>query len=103
RRPVETRGRFPVSGIFLIAGGRLREVVLDAPPLFSLNNQGDIVFAVGSRVLLFSDGSSKTVATSGQPVPNWTRTLENMSQPSINDERHGASDNERPNSSRMAT
>src|SRR5437762_1676364 len=101
--PVETGEHFPASGIFLITGGRLREVVLDAPPLFSLNNQGDIVFADGSRVLLFSDGSSKTVATSGQPVPNWTRTLENMSQPSINDERDVVFVNQRPIFYRMVT
>jgi len=101
--PVETGGHFPASGIFLITGGRLREVVLDAPPLFSLNNQGDIVFADGSRVLLFSDGSFKTVATSGQPVLNWTRTLESMSQPWINDQRDIIFVNQRQISPRFVT
>src|SRR5438093_779752 len=69
-------GTFPTSGIFLMTGGNLRAVALSGPKQrfmlnygLSLNNRGDVVFVDHSGVLLFSDGSFKTVATSGQPVP----------------------------------
>jgi hypothetical protein len=81
-----------LSGIFLISGGVLRNIVMNSVGSstfagdVALNNRGDVVFSSNGGVTLYSQGQLTPLAFAGQSIPN-SNFVVSAGAPRLDDER----------------
>lgn len=71
--------------VLVISNGVILSVISDAWS-FSLNNRGDIAFADGSHLYLYSGGETQLIAQTGQSVSNSNSPLGTIDTPAMNDQ-----------------